>query len=75
MRSFAGRENQTESTFLQGNNLVQIPLSCIPPDRSVYRKACREISASGKFEEGYSKGHDVLALQSIPTILLIFEAI
>ena len=63
MRSFAGRENQTECTFLQGNNLVQISLSCIPPDRYT-------VKSVGKYQRAV---HDVLALQSTPTILLIFE--
>ena len=71
MRSFAGKENQTECTLLQGEN-VFLKHTELPDPKQVYRRACREISAAGKFEEGYLKVHDVLAWQ---LHRLIFEAI
>ena len=33
MRSFIGKENKMECTFLQGKDLLQITLSCLPPDK------------------------------------------
>ena len=60
MRSFVGKENQTKRTFLQDKDLFQITLSCLPPNRYTVKRVGK---ASGKFEEGYLKVHDVLSLQ------------
>ena len=60
MRSIVGKGNKTECTFLQGSSSSHTEL---PAPKRVYRRACREIPGSVRFEEGYFELYDVLALQ------------
>ena len=61
MRSFVEKENKTDCTFLQGKDLLQITLSCLPPNRYTVEKVGKY--QGGRFQEGYLEVHDVLALR------------
>ena len=54
MRSIVGKGNKTECTFLQGKDLLQVTLSCLPPNRYT-------VESVGKYQGAVDLKKDVLS--------------
>ena len=53
MRSIVGKGNKTQYTFLQGKDLLQVTLSCLPPNRYT-------VEGAGKYQAAVNLKKDVL---------------